>query len=368
MAVDIKVIKLKVRRGTNAQRRRVILDQGEIGYTTDTQRLFVGNGVLSGGVPAGCRVFAPQNTTSSITSLPAEIGDLVYAEGKLYQLINQPAGDINSWLQVGIESDNVYLGYDGGTLTLLENSIDGTRLNQQSLSSETITFNTDSLQINYSTSNFGLSGIPQKFAIKQGGVTEVNIASTALSSGLNGGNGIPLTVKVDNQTLSFDTNGRLTVIGTPLTAVTHNQLNRGFSIDPVTNTVDTIVQGVDSTTFSIVSGRVTLNGGFSSRQELPMFQVNDKGLVNLTTSSIYDVLTGSDSTFTTYNGWPEMTYAQNSGTTKYDVLSNFSGSVVTKYVQSAGYIVFQGNYGTRQRPSSTITQPFIIPVFKFTPP
>jgi hypothetical protein len=30
---DVSIVKLKVRRGTNEQRRSIVLDQGELGYT-----------------------------------------------------------------------------------------------------------------------------------------------------------------------------------------------------------------------------------------------------------------------------------------------------------------------------------------------
>jgi hypothetical protein len=47
------VVKLLIRRGTDLQRQSVVLSQGELGFTTDTQRLFVGNGVATGGIIVG---------------------------------------------------------------------------------------------------------------------------------------------------------------------------------------------------------------------------------------------------------------------------------------------------------------------------
>lgn len=41
---------LRIRRGTDAQRSGVTFDQGEIVYTTDTKKLYVGDGVTAGGV------------------------------------------------------------------------------------------------------------------------------------------------------------------------------------------------------------------------------------------------------------------------------------------------------------------------------
>ena len=50
---DIEIVKLKLRRGTDSQRENVVLEQGELGYTTDSKRVFVGDGFLSGGNVVG---------------------------------------------------------------------------------------------------------------------------------------------------------------------------------------------------------------------------------------------------------------------------------------------------------------------------
>ena len=50
---DVSIVKLKVRRGTNEQRRSIILDQGELGYTLDTRRLYIGDGASVGGRVVG---------------------------------------------------------------------------------------------------------------------------------------------------------------------------------------------------------------------------------------------------------------------------------------------------------------------------
>ena len=41
---------LRIRRGTNSQRTGVTLDLGEIAYTTDTKKLYVGDGITAGGI------------------------------------------------------------------------------------------------------------------------------------------------------------------------------------------------------------------------------------------------------------------------------------------------------------------------------
>jgi hypothetical protein len=47
------ITKILFRRGTDDQRKLVTLNLGEPGITTDTNRLFVGDGTTAGGFPAG---------------------------------------------------------------------------------------------------------------------------------------------------------------------------------------------------------------------------------------------------------------------------------------------------------------------------
>jgi hypothetical protein len=74
---DVSVVKLKVRRGTDVQRKLITLDQGELGYTIDSQRLFVGDGATAGGISAGVK-FISDSISSPVGLLPtAQIGDIV---------------------------------------------------------------------------------------------------------------------------------------------------------------------------------------------------------------------------------------------------------------------------------------------------
>jgi len=58
MAIEISkdtVVKILVRRGTDAERQLTTLTEGELGYCIDTQRVYVGDGVTPGGVITGNR-------------------------------------------------------------------------------------------------------------------------------------------------------------------------------------------------------------------------------------------------------------------------------------------------------------------------
>lgn len=107
MAIEIlqnTLLKLIVRQGTDATRKNVILDSGEIGYSTDTKRLFVGDGITYGGVLIG-NVF--QGKAADVTSFsPCEIGDMAYNTNKnILQYVKQNDGSsLSDWddLSVGI--------------------------------------------------------------------------------------------------------------------------------------------------------------------------------------------------------------------------------------------------------------------------
>jgi len=115
---NIDLIKLKVRRGTDTQRRTIVLDQGELGYTTDTKRVFVGDSATSGGVVVGNKSFPPTTTKTGITG--AVTGDIVLENSLLYQLSGQDPTVSSGWVQISPQIDNSTIRYDGSNrLTVL---------------------------------------------------------------------------------------------------------------------------------------------------------------------------------------------------------------------------------------------------------
>jgi|LakMenEpi03Aug12_release.lakeMendotaPanAssembly.Ray.scaffolds.fasta_scaffold579873_2 hypothetical protein len=96
------IVKLLFRRGTDAERKTVTFDLGEPALTTDSKRLFVGDGSTVGGVPAGNR-FLGFYTTAALASLTAATapvsGDYFYntTESKMLFLSGTPSGVISSW-------------------------------------------------------------------------------------------------------------------------------------------------------------------------------------------------------------------------------------------------------------------------------
>ena len=74
------IVKILVRRGTNSERQLTTLSEGEIGYTIDTQRLFIGDGITQGGVPIGNRFLGSIASRTTYNSI-AQVGDTIYQTG-----------------------------------------------------------------------------------------------------------------------------------------------------------------------------------------------------------------------------------------------------------------------------------------------
>lgn len=91
------LLKLIVRNGPNSDRLAVVLSLGELGYTTDTKRLYVGDGITQGGKLVG-NVFAGE-ATNVTTLAPASIGDLAFDtdNNNLYRLKTNDGSVIGDW-------------------------------------------------------------------------------------------------------------------------------------------------------------------------------------------------------------------------------------------------------------------------------
>lgn len=115
------LLKLLVRRGTDADRQNVILAEGELGYTTDTKRLFVGDGSTPGGIAIGGGIQSSGGgrfigSVADVTTLnTAVMGDIAYDTDnkKLYTLDGGSHTLLGNWKEIG----GVYAAADG-TITI----------------------------------------------------------------------------------------------------------------------------------------------------------------------------------------------------------------------------------------------------------
>lgn len=339
---DIKVVKLRIRRGTDNQRKQIVLDQGELGFTTDTKRLFIGDGGALGGVPVGNNLNTTLSLYNSLSDTVAEVGDVVLVDGVQYQLKYSSYNELSSWSLFSPQPDNNYLQYSGlssGPLTIRTGSIDGQALNQGALSSTSILFTGNSIAVNYNTDSFTISA--NKLALNTNSILPIHISPTVISSGLSGlsgGSGTPLYVNVDKTTIDYTPQGQLTVISTPITALRYQDLGPGFNIDVSTRRISASIVGVDSKYFALCSGVVTWTG----------FNIN----------APVEALIGNDTGNRTFNGSPTLpgyggfpTLSANTG-----ILSARKSTGETIQLSAAGWQVFEGNAFTNYRQ-------FAIPIF-----
>ena len=101
---DIEIVKFKSRRGTDSQRQLVVLEQGELGYTIDTKRLFLGDGATLGGNSATTRSHTINAVLGSTLGL---VGDTLYKDGKLLQLSAVDYNQESNWAYIGPKCDNI---------------------------------------------------------------------------------------------------------------------------------------------------------------------------------------------------------------------------------------------------------------------
>jgi Chaperone of endosialidase/Major tropism determinant N-terminal domain len=86
MALEItsnSVVKILVRRGLEVERKNILLSEGELGYSVDSGRLFIGDGFTIGGNPVGSKNFGIVNSKNNLQSL-MQTGDFVGEAGTLY--------------------------------------------------------------------------------------------------------------------------------------------------------------------------------------------------------------------------------------------------------------------------------------------
>lgn len=95
------LLKLIVRQGSDSDRLNILLDSGEFGYTTDGDRLFIGDGSVVGGVPVGNKYLGDGDPT---TYQFAQMGDLVYNDvsKSLYKYNGGGYNSLGNWKVVGV--------------------------------------------------------------------------------------------------------------------------------------------------------------------------------------------------------------------------------------------------------------------------
>jgi len=212
----VSVIKLKVRRGTDFDRKQITLDVGEIGYVQDSssRRLFVGDGSTRGGNPAGIKLYTGDFINDPTNLTTSQVGDIVFNPftNRLYALtgvdtLNFPDFDNqNAYQFIGTRTDNLTIEYNG----------------------------TGYLQV------------------KNNGITRDKVNSNLfdLTQGLDRSPGGTISVKYDNSTIKVNGSGALYVDATQINLELLN------SIGQIINAQEIYLTNLPSTSVGLTSGRL----------------------------------------------------------------------------------------------------------------
>tara|TARA_R110001583_G_scaffold30125_3_gene104420 strand:+ start:3323 stop:4810 length:1488 start_codon:yes stop_codon:yes gene_type:complete len=299
---DVSIVKLKVRRGTNEQRRSIVLDQGELGYTLDTRRLYVGDGASVGGRIVSNLGYGPFTLDASLGGIEGlEVGDLGYANNKLYILSGTNYNDtLSGFAYIGpVPGSTTDFGANN-TLIVAKSSLDSSEFNS-SIFGDGIAKVGDTIAVDSSTVFFQISDT--KISIKQNVIGEREILNTALSSGLSGGNGEPIVVIADTGQFQFGPTGVLQLKGTGTKNVMFSSfdpysIGAGLELNNNSEQLESIFKQVDSSLTLSNSGILSIANGYStnssdiSGNEFPYLNISN-GIINGMASSIYDVVTAT---------------------------------------------------------------------------
>ena len=302
---NITIVKLKVRRGSNAQRESIVLDQGEVGYTLDTRRLFVGDGATLGGNVIGNKGIGPYAAATSLgpdSSPGLQVGDIGYANSLLYILTSTNYNDsLSGYSYIGPVADDTLIEFDSDNkLTVKKDGFDAQFLKAEFYGNGLLSSAGGIASVNINTTYLELSN--SKISPVANSITEREIAATALSSGLVGGNNSKLKLSINSDQFQFNVDNQLELksLGTQTIPVSSwagqdgNQLvNSGLGVNGITGRLQADLRSVNSDTFSLDSaGQISLYGATSSAQEFPFYSTKN-GLIKTIQSSIFDVITAT---------------------------------------------------------------------------
>ena len=324
---DISIIKLKVRRGTDAQRRTITLEQGELGYTTDTNRLYVGDGFTIGGAPAGAVNSTPLNYVNSLTGVTgAGLYDIVSANSLLYQLTGTNYTSLSSWAFIGTKVDNSTIQYNGNNIiTLKDRGITGTKFASTAGYSQGAIIATAANGLSANIDNTTVKITSNRLTV--GTISAGNISNKALGNGLRGGDGTTLSINATPSSFGYNS-GVLTLTALPFgivnsASLSSNMIGPGLLID-TDNKVKAQIQTVDSS-FTIASNQLqlvnTIGAGTTTFSNITF---NNKGQITALSSAIVQPLTGNHATnnnLSTFNGFPTQRTLTNQS-----IISAMSGS------------------------------------------
>jgi microcystin-dependent protein len=135
------LLKLIVRQGSDLERKNITLNSGELGYTIDQDRLFIGDGETLGGVAVGNKYLGENLNVTAFAA--AQVGDLAFStsDKSLYVCTGANPTNISNWKKVAaVVSAGNSISIDNSTNTI---SISSDRIKTNAVS----TYDSEYLQL-----------------------------------------------------------------------------------------------------------------------------------------------------------------------------------------------------------------------------
>jgi hypothetical protein len=334
---DVEIVKLKLRRGTDVQRQTVTLEQGELGYTTDGKRVWVGDGFTIGGNTIGNIAHPPLSVNTRTDLTTAATGDIVYEDGLLYQLSGTDAATLSSWGFIGARPDDLSIEYNpSNQLHLVAGGITAAKLSSDVIATNGgLSFNpVEGLSANVDGTSITVTTTGQLSVI--GG----NISSSNIGNGLSGGSG--LVVGLDTTSSFTYTGSKLEFANAPISTVCACAINSA-----------TVSGGLEINSGSLQME--TIGGG--TVNPLDTSGYDSKGRVISRATTITQNVTGTDTTGNgaIFNGSIIDTVFSNQTLICASSSNSDQSSTITAVLTSAGFITFEsGTCGN-----------LAIPIFKY---
>lgn len=357
------ISKIKIRRGTNDQRLLVRLDQGELAYTIDTNRLYVGNGTTMGGVAATNKISIPLSNVNSLTALYSEVGDIVSIRNIWYQLTASPHTNLNNWGRLAQNTSNEFFYDQFSALTISPSGLSASRINPNTVSNG-VMIKDNILQLNVDTNFFGISA--NKITLNPDTITKKEISDTSFGDGIVGGNDNPITLSVNTDQFKFNSRqlnlnyDAITKVYPPqsdLTSLT-GLINSSLGAPRVGD-----MASIDGIFYQLTT---TPSTDIASWSEIDNRKSVERSIFGtLTGNSTNTILNRTNTLSSIFNGTPLQTLSggiPNIPITRFNAMSSNGIDTVNITLSSAGFITFEGNSVTK---TGQAIGRFAIPIFAY---
>lgn len=265
--IDRRIAKIKLRRGSEAERSLVTFDEGELVYTTDTKRVYIGDGNTVGGTSVSNKITIDNDFPA--TGRPTDIFfSTSQDKGYIY--------DGTTWQLLGGDVDNITIDYNAnGWYKLKDGGIQREHIGSDvyKLDGGLSSLSTEGIFINFDPADFEVVGGVFKLLPN----TSITVhPSGAILNTISG-----LSANIDNDTLKISDN-KIT-----LQNVYNNQIVGGITPNKVTTTFVNSASGlsIDTNGVAIKTNSNQLNFDVDGK-----LQLNTTGLSSQKSNNGYQVM------------------------------------------------------------------------------